>query len=72
MSAATDALTGSAQYKAHVLDYMGAWAQRCAENGDVIPSNVALDGTVPKWWGAQQHSPAESFLQRHCDIVLAT
>ena len=37
---------------------MGAWAQRCAENGDVIPSNVALDGTVPKWWGAQQHSVA--------------
>jgi hypothetical protein len=49
------ALTGEPKYKNWVLDYVGAWKQRTAETGGMIPSNIGLDGKVGgeykgQWW----------------------
>lgn len=49
-------LTGEARYKDWLLEYVGAWRDRMAANGGVIPSNVGLDGTIGgaadgKWYG---------------------
>lgn len=49
-------LTGEAKYKDWLLDYVGAWKERMAANGGVIPSNIGLDGTIGgaadgKWYG---------------------
>jgi hypothetical protein len=50
------ALTGEAKYKDWVLEYAGAWRERAAANGDILPSNVGLDGAIGgaaggKWYG---------------------
>ena len=53
----TDAylIANEAKYKKWIVDYMDAWLARMKSNGGVIPSYVALDGTVggpeKKWWG---------------------
>jgi hypothetical protein len=53
----TDAylLGHEAKYKAWIVGYMDAWLARMRANGGIIPSHVALDGTVGgpdgKWWG---------------------
>ncbi len=44
------------KYKDWVLEYVGAWRDRMIENGDLIPSNIGLDGTIGgetdgKWYG---------------------
>lgn len=36
--------------------YVGAWSERTARNGGVIPSNIGLDGSIGgecggQWWG---------------------
>lgn len=39
------------RYRRWALDYIDAWVERAAANGDLLPSHVALDGTVGKnWW----------------------
>ncbi|MCH2203272.1 MAG: hypothetical protein MK102_14985 [Fuerstiella sp.] len=43
-------------YKAWVLEYVEAWRDRMIENGNVIPSNIGLDGKIGgaadgKWYG---------------------
>lgn len=49
-------LHGDQKYADHIVDYIGAWAERTAANGGVIPSNVGLDGSIGgetdgRWWG---------------------
>lgn len=49
-------LTHEAKYRDWVLEYVGAWRQRMADNGGIIPTNVGLDGTIGgaaggKWYG---------------------
>jgi hypothetical protein len=44
------------KYKAWILEYCDAWLERMAANGNVIPSNIGLDGTIGgetdgKWYG---------------------
>jgi hypothetical protein len=48
-------LTGEDKYRQWVLDYAGAWKQRAAEAGGMIPSNIGLDGKLGgehkgQWW----------------------
>jgi hypothetical protein len=50
------ALTGEPKYKQWVLEYVDAWAERARANGDILPSNVGLDGKIGgaaggKWYG---------------------
>ena len=53
----TDAylLASEPKYKRWVMDYVDAWLARMKQNGGVLPSYVALDGTIGgpqgKWWG---------------------
>ncbi|MDA0746271.1 MAG: hypothetical protein O2954_07115 [bacterium] len=47
---------GEEKYRDWLLEYVDAWAQRTAENGGIIPSNIGLDGTIGgecdgKWYG---------------------
>ena len=46
--------TTSRSYKRWLVEYMDAWLARMKQNGGVIPSYVALDGTIGgpegKWW----------------------
>jgi hypothetical protein len=49
-------LTHDPKYKDWLLEYVGAWSQRMADNGGIIPSNIGLDGTIGgacggKWYG---------------------
>ena len=49
-------LTGQAKYKQWLLDYVDAWHGRMAANGDIVPTNIGLDGTIGgacdgKWYG---------------------
>jgi hypothetical protein len=48
-------LANEPKYKKWIVGYMDAWLGRMKANGGVIPSYVALDGTVGgpegKWWG---------------------
>jgi len=49
-------LTGEKKYKQWILEYVDAWLDRTAENGDIIPTNIGLDGTIGgetdgKWYG---------------------
>lgn len=49
-------LTGEEKYKHWLLEYVNAWRQRMIENGNIIPSNIGLDGTIGgecdgKWYG---------------------
>lgn len=48
--------TGETKYREWVLQYVDAWRQRMIDNGNVIPSNIGLDGTIGgecdgKWYG---------------------
>ena len=50
------ALTHESKYKSWLLEYVDAWCQRAAANGDILPSNVGLDGKIGgsaggKWFG---------------------
>ena len=49
-------LTGDGKYRRWVEEYTGAWMERAAENGGILPDNVGLSGIVGehtggKWWG---------------------
>lgn len=49
-------VTGEAGYRQWVLDYLGAWRERTAQNGGILPDNVGLSGRIGeyndgKWWG---------------------
>ncbi|NUP46238.1 MAG: hypothetical protein HOW97_02830 [Catenulispora sp.] len=49
-------LTGDARYRDWIAQYVGAWRERAAANGGMIPDNVAPDGTVGglldgRWYG---------------------
>jgi len=48
-------LANEPKYKTWLVDYMDAWLLRMQQNGGIIPSYVALDGTIGgpenKWWG---------------------
>ena len=40
------------RFRTWALDYLGAWAERAAANGGILPSKVNLDGRIaPDWWG---------------------
>jgi hypothetical protein len=48
--------THEAKYKNWVLEYVDAWAERAKANGDILPSNIGLDGKIGgaadgKWYG---------------------
>jgi hypothetical protein len=49
-------LTGHDKYRAWLLEYVDAWAERMAANGGIIPTNIGLDGRIGgeaggKWYG---------------------
>ncbi|GAA4628191.1 hypothetical protein GCM10023196_043550 [Actinoallomurus vinaceus] len=49
-------LSGEPRYRDWIAQYIGAWRERAAANGGVIPDNVAPDGTVGgllegRWYG---------------------
>ena len=49
-------LTGETRYRKWLLDYVDAWHERMETNGNIIPSNIGLDGTIGgecdgKWYG---------------------
>lgn len=49
-------LTHESKYRAWLLEYVDAWAERMKANGGIIPSNIGLDGTIGgacdgKWYG---------------------
>jgi hypothetical protein len=44
------------KYRRWLLEYVEAWRQRTSANGDIIPTNIGLDGTIGgacggKWYG---------------------
>ncbi len=47
--------TGDERYRHWIVEYMDAWLERMKQNDGVIPSHVALDGTIggaeKRWWG---------------------
>ncbi|GIV78372.1 MAG: hypothetical protein KatS3mg050_2766 [Litorilinea sp.] len=48
--------TGEDRYRAWVLDYLEAWADRIRQNGGICPDNVGPNGIIGetmdgKWWG---------------------
>lgn len=48
--------TGERRYKAWVLDYLEAWAERIAANDGLCPDNIGPSGKIGeltggKWWG---------------------
>ncbi|MSR58647.1 MAG: hypothetical protein EXS05_13500 [Planctomycetaceae bacterium] len=50
------ALTHDDKYKRWLLEYVDAWRERMLVNGNIIPTNIGLDGTIGgetggKWWG---------------------
>ena len=49
-------LSGEAEYRDWLLEYVDAWVERTEANGGIIPTNVGLDGTIGgacdgKWYG---------------------
>ncbi|MEV6006936.1 hypothetical protein AB0M29_09010 [Streptomyces sp. NPDC051976] len=49
-------LSGERRYRDWIAEYVGAWRERAAANGGVLPDNVAPDGTVGgllegRWYG---------------------
>ena len=49
-------LTHEAKYKTWLLEYVDAWVERMKANGDIIPTNIGLDGTIGgacggRWYG---------------------
>lgn len=64
-------LTGDEKYRRWALEYADAWRERMRQNGDIIPTNVGLDGKIGsaaggKWyggvygWGFSVHDPASN------------
>ena len=50
------ALTRKAKYKKWILQYVDAWRERMIANGNIIPSNIGLDGKIGgaaggRWYG---------------------
>lgn len=50
------ALTRESKYRRWLLEYVDAWRERMAANGNIIPTNVGLDGKIGsaaggKWYG---------------------
>lgn len=48
--------TGEKKYRDWLLEYVDAWRERMAANGNIIPSNIGLDGKIGgecngKWYG---------------------
>ena len=48
--------TGEKKYREWLLEYVDAWRERMAANGNIIPSNIGLDGKIGgecngKWYG---------------------
>ena len=48
--------TGDESYKQWVLDYLGAWTERTAANGGIMPDNIGPSGVIGermggRWWG---------------------
>ena len=48
--------TGEEEYRAWVLDYLGAWRERTEANGGITPDNIGPSGRIGecmngKWWG---------------------
>jgi hypothetical protein len=44
------------KYRDWLLGYVDAWAERAKANGDILPSNVGVDGVIGsaaggRWWG---------------------
>ena len=45
------ALGGGGRYRRWALDYLDAWVDRAAANGDILPSRIGPDGRVGSdWW----------------------
>jgi len=49
-------LTQEDEYRNWLLEYVDAWRERMVANGNLIPTNIGLDGTIGgatggKWWG---------------------
>jgi hypothetical protein len=49
-------LSGDRRYQEWIAEYVGAWRERAAANGGILPDNVAPDGTVGgllegRWYG---------------------
>lgn len=49
-------LTGEERYRDWILEYVDAWRDRMIANGNIIPTNIGLDGTIGgetegKWYG---------------------
>lgn len=49
-------LTREEKYRKWLLEYVGAWRERMLANGNIIPTNIGLDGKIGgatggKWWG---------------------
>ncbi|MEU0796851.1 hypothetical protein ABZ342_42890 [Amycolatopsis sp. NPDC005961] len=49
-------LSGEPRYRDWLAEYVGAWRERAAANGGILPDNVAPDGTVGgllegRWYG---------------------
>ncbi|MFF1478450.1 hypothetical protein ACFVYD_12890 [Streptomyces sp. NPDC058301] len=49
-------LSGEERYRTWIVDYVGAWRERAAANGGIIPDNVGTDGEVGsqldgRWYG---------------------
>ena len=49
-------LTHDEKYRRWLLEYVDAWRERMLANGNIIPTNVGLDGKIGgatggKWWG---------------------
>jgi hypothetical protein len=50
------ALSGEAEYRNWLIEYVDAWVQRTEANGGIIPTNIGLDGSIGgacegKWYG---------------------
>jgi hypothetical protein len=50
------AFTHDEKYRRWLLEYVDAWRERMAANGNIIPTNIGLDGKIGsaaggKWWG---------------------
>ncbi|HUW31968.1 MAG TPA: hypothetical protein VM223_10175 [Planctomycetota bacterium] len=58
--------TGDERYRRWVLDYVGAWCERAAANGDLFPSNVGLSGKPGEHWNGNwwQHWSGNWRLER--------
>lgn len=49
-------LTHEEKYRRWLLEYVDAWRERTLANGNIIPTNIGLDGKIGgaaggKWWG---------------------